>query len=364
MMSKQLQRSDRDQDDYQVQKLQNQENRFQRDDESDSSSDVRVPNSMSRDTASSTLSILCNNQAEEIRQLYDQLSRRELDLKEMRYNYINAVKGSQSNNDSGKKGQSNNAVDSDQNRGSELIGSLHLTSSGTKGSRILDPQFYNLNQEITRDEYDNNDNNDEEDDNNDDNDNDEDDDNNTESSSQGQGQNQPAFRQSYPTVSDLKYSNRPQPEYVNRTERRNMTSSRETDRTVNLRNEKNEKFRNTSTDKTQKNKYKNLNIQKTEMKSEGREVRRKNNENENENEELKNDKNSMIFQLFELKEFRDKVSTEYSTLQKSFDAMKLENEEKNCQLRESAGRLIRFVTGTSALSCVYIYMCMHVCMHV
>lgn len=360
MMSKQLQRPDRDMDDYQFQKMRNRENRFQRDDESDSSSDVRVPNSMSRDTASSTLSILCNNQAEEIRQLYDQLSRRELDLKEMRYNYINAVKGSQlnndigkkgqSNNDSDKKGQSNNAVDSNRNRGKELRGTLYLTSSGTGGSRTLDPQFYNLNQEITKDEYDNdNEEGDSDDDDkvDDDEDNDE---NNTESSGQGQGQEQPALRQSYPTASDLKYSNRLQPEYLNRTEGRNVKLSRDIDRTVDLRNDKQENYKTTSTDKLQKNK--NKNSQKAGMRNAEREAKRKNNENENENVEFKKNQNSMSFQLSELKEFKDRVSTEYSTLQKSFDAMKLENEEKSIQLRESAGRLLRFVTGTKALSCV------------
>jgi hypothetical protein len=365
MMSKQLQRPDRDEDDYQFQKMRSRESRFQRDDESDSSSDVRVPNSMSRDTASSTLSILCNNQAEEIRQLYDQLSRRELDLKEMRYNYINAVKSSQSNYDIGKKGQSNNdndkksqsnkAVDSNQNSGSELRGSLHLTSSGAGGSRTLDPEFYNMNQEITKDEYDNDDDDDED---NDDNDND------TKSSSQDQGQDQPALRQSYPIVSDLKYSNRLQSDYLNRTEGRNMKLSREANKTVDLRNEKTENFRNVSSDKLQKNNNIDKNDQKSHPKTKEREERSKNNENEN--VELKKNQNSMSFQLSELKEFRDRVSTEYSTLQKSFDAMKLENEEKSIQLRESAERLIRFVTGTSELSCVCMYVCVYVrvCMYV
>ena len=362
MMSKQLQRPDRDEDDYQFQKMRNRENRFQRDDESDSSSDVRVPNSMSRDTASSTLSILCNNQAEEIRQLYDQLSRRELDLKEMRYNYINAVKGSQlindigkkgqSNNDSDKKSQSTNAVDSNQNRSSELRGSLHLTNSGAGGSRTLDPEFYNSNQEITKDEYDNDDD--------DDDDGDDNDDNNTESSSQDQGQDQPALRQSYPIVSDLKYLNRLQSEYLNRTEGRSRKLSRDIDKTIDLKNEKQENYKTMSTDKLQKDKNINKNSQKAGMRNEERELKRKNNENENETVEFKKNQSSMNFQLSELKEFRDRVSTEYSTLQKSFDAMKLENEEKSIQLRESAGRLIRFVTGTSALSGV----CMHMCVRV
>ena len=378
MMSKQLQRPDRDEDDHQFQKMRNRENRFQRDDGSDSSSDVRVPNSMSRDTASSTLSILCNNQAEEIRQLYDQLSRRELDLKEMRYNYINAVKGSQLNNDIGKKGQSNNdigkkgqsnndsdkksqsnnAVDSNQSRGNELRGSFHLTSSGAGGSRPLDPEFYKMNQEITKDEYDNDDDDDNDDEEGDDNDEDNDD-IDTESSSQDQGQDQPALRQSYPTVSDLKYSNRPLSEYLNRTEGRNIKLSRDVDKTVDLRNEKQENYKTTSADKIQKDK--NENSKKAWIRNEEREVRRKNNENENENVELKKNQNSLNFQLSELKEFRDRVSTEYSTLQKSFDAMKLENEEKSIQLRESAGRLIRFVTGTNELSGVYICLRVRVC---
>ena len=66
-----------------------------------SSSDARVPTSyQSRGSASSSLSNICNNQAEEIRKLQEQLNQRELDLKEMRYEYISAVKEIKSKNDS------------------------------------------------------------------------------------------------------------------------------------------------------------------------------------------------------------------------------------------------------------------------
>ena len=65
----------------------------QQNDTDTSSSDIRLPtSSQSRVTASSSLSNLCNDQAQEIRTLYEQLNQRELDLKEMRYEYINAVK--------------------------------------------------------------------------------------------------------------------------------------------------------------------------------------------------------------------------------------------------------------------------------
>ena len=66
-----------------------------------SSSDARVPTSyQSRGSASSSLSNICNVQAEEIRRLQEQLNQRELDLKEMRYEYISAVKEIKSKNES------------------------------------------------------------------------------------------------------------------------------------------------------------------------------------------------------------------------------------------------------------------------
>ena len=339
-MSKQLQRSDRNDDYKSLNEIPIRHNHLYSDEESDSSSDVRIPTSRSRDTANTTLSILCNNQAEEIKQLYDQLSRREVDLKEMRYNYINAVKG----------GQSNKPADSGQSSSSELRGSLHLTGGLTDG-RAIDPKFSSVNQEITEGEYD--------DDYKDDND--DDDENNSETSSQ----NEQTFRQSYPTVNDFQISERSLPQYLNNME------TRDRDRPIIRKNEKINDFKNEnvatnlrassssfppSNERTQNEKNKNNHkISQGEYVEKSRNAMRES-KSKNENVEVEieknQNKNNMSFQLSELKEFRDKITTEYGVLQKSFDTLKLETEENSFQLRESAGRLIRFVTG--------MYVCLYV----
>ena len=354
-MSKQLQRSDRNDDYKSLNEIPIRHNHYHGEEESDSSRDVRIPTYRSRDTANSTLSILCNNQAEEIKQLYDQLSRRELDLKEMRYNYINAVKG----------GQSNNAADSGQSSSSELRGSLHLTSGLTDGGAI-DPKFSSVNQEITKGEYDN--------DYRDDNDDDDDDENNSETSSQ----NEQIFRQSYPTVNDFQISKRSLPQYLNNME----TRDRDRDRLIIRKNEKindglknenvavnarassssfplsNERTQNEKNKNNHKNNYK---ISQGEYVEKSRKAIREN-KNENDNVEIEieknqnNNNNNLSFQVSELKEFRDKITTEYGVLQKSYDTLKLETEENSFQLRESAGRLIRFVTGMYV--CLYVRTCL------
>ena len=325
MMSKQLQRSDRNDDYKSLNGISIRHNHFHGEEESDSSSDVMIPTSKSRDTANSTLSILCNNQADEIKQLYDQLSRRELDLKEMRYNYINAVKG----------GQSNSAADSGQSSSSELRGSLHLTGGLTDG-RAIDPKFSSVNQEITKGEYDN------------DYRDDDDDENNFETSSQ----NEQTFRQSYPIVTDFQIPKRSLSQYLNNMETRDRERLiiRKNEKINDLKNEKaGASIRASSSsflagnERTQNEKNKNNHRNKISQGGHVEKTRKP--ENENENEEMEKNQNNMSFQLSELKGFRDRVTTEYGMLQKSFDALKLETEVNSIELRESAGRLIRFVTG-------------------
>ena len=327
MMSKQLQRSDRNDDYKSLNGISIRHNHFHGEEESDSSSDVRIPTSRSRDTANSTLSILCNNQAEEIKQLYDQLSRRELDLKEMRYNYINAVKG----------GQSNNAAGSGQSSSSELRGSLHLTGGLTDG-RAIDPKFSSVNQEITKGEYDN------------DYRDDDDDENNSETSSQ----NEQTFRQSYPTVTDFQIPERSLPQYSNHMEARDRDRPmiRSNEKINDLKDEKaganlraSSSTFPASNERTQNEKKKNNHNHNHKI-SQGEHVEKaRNPNNKNGNEEMEKNQNNMSFQLSELKEFRDKITTEYGMLQKSYEMLKLETEVNSIELRESAGRLIRFVTG-------------------
>jgi hypothetical protein len=312
MMSKEEQRSNRDyQEDQKYQQTKKPvsvrgNERTRRDDDTDtSSSSVRVPtSSQSRVTASSSLSNLCNDQAEEIRMLYEQLNQRELDLKEMRYEYINAVKENKA------KKEGNDTIDENLKNQNQNVAE---SSNVGKSSR----SFRSIKNENEVD------------------------DSNLSSDYAEIIPNLPRNSRSKVLRNSKDFSERK----IKSQRSKSQDVSRKSYDRSSTGNERTDQSEILSSAVLRNSRKKNA-IDEERIDEIVQEKMREKMEEKNRFEaEQKAKFETQNSQLLELIEFRNRANTEYEKLRKSFDILKSKGEEKAAQVDETCSRLIRFVTG-------------------
>ena len=302
----------------------------QQNDTDTSSSDIRLPtSSQSRVTASSSLSNLCNDQAQEIRTLYEQLNQRELDLKEMRYEYINAVKENKARKEGNELSASainENKKSQNQNQNQNVIDSNYVGKSSRS--------FRSLKNE---NEYD---------------------DSNLSSDYAEMIPNLPRNSRSKVLRNSKDFSERKiksqrskSQDFGRKSYDKSSTGNERTDQSeilssAILRNNKNKPTKEE---------------EKLQEKIEGK-MREKMEEKNRFEAEQKTKFDLQNLQLLELIEYRNKASTEYEKLRKSYEILKSEGEEKAVQLDDTCSRLIRFVTGDKLFYFIIIII-FHSCYH-
>jgi hypothetical protein len=310
MMGKEEQRSNRDyQEDQKYQQTKKPvtvrgNERTRRDDDTDTSSSyVKVTtSSQSRVTASSSLSNLCNDQAEEIRMLYEQLNQRELDLKEMRYEYINAVKENKAKkegNDTINENQKNQNVTESSNVGKSSRSFRSIKNENEVDDSNLSSDYAEIIPNLPR------------------------------------NSRSKVLRNSKDFSERKTKSQRSKSQDVSR-------KSYDRSSTGNDRTDQSEILSST----VLRNSKKKSAIDEETIDEIVQEKMREKAEEKNRFEvEQKAKFESQNSQLLELIEFRNRATTEYEKLRKSYDMLKSEGEEKAAQVDETCSRLIRFVTG-------------------
>jgi hypothetical protein len=278
--------------------------RTRRDDDTDTSSSyVKVTtSSQSRVTASSSLSNLCNDQAEEIRMLYEQLNQRELDLKEMRYEYINAVKENKAKkegNDTINENQKNQNVTESSNVGKSSRSFRSIKNENEVDDSNLSSDYAEIIPNLPR------------------------------------NSRSKVLRNSKDFSERKTKSQRSKSQDVSR-------KSYDRSSTGNDRTDQSEILSST----VLRNSKKKSAIDEETIDEIVQEKMREKAEEKNRFEvEQKAKFESQNSQLLELIEFRNRATTEYEKLRKSYDMLKSEGEEKAAQVDETCSRLIRFVTG-------------------
>lgn len=290
------------------------------------------------DDTSVALSKLCRNQAEEIKMLYEQLQQREIDLKDIRYEYITALKmkknddENNSNNRESREGRESrdnkeNKNNNKHNTPTKINKKNFITD---KNNKNLIYSSNNINDSIlnpcTTDDDE-------------------------------------LYFSSSPEVisqspSPRRYNRGKNPKTCDPTQEENRESQRHNDNDISSikngkneikdKNDKNENnyfstsYRQTKNPKKQDQKY--------EIQENNRNKEKEENEEIDENEEIgekddtikRKNQNNQLIDSFEL---RDNAIKNYEKLKISYDLLKIENDEKRNIVIDTCGRLIRFVAG-------------------
>ena len=264
-------------------------------------------------SATASLSKLCRNQAEEISILHEQLQQREIDLKEIRYNYVSALKAKKINEKISEK--ISQKVDDKINEKGELCADNFISSaspirmSGASTSFLTEKKNSTAAVAAAAAAVGINDDGNEESSNSNDDNNDVDVDNEYYLS-----QNNNKYYSLNNNDNEYYSSN---PNLINQS----PSPSRKSRDYIEI--EKNEK--------KSVNDISSINPEK------------------NEKNRRKNYGNSGNSQLLDLIEFRNTATREYEKLKNSFDLLKSQSEERKNIVEQSTGRLIRFVSGNGII---------------
>ena len=253
----------------------------------------RYRNASNEDLSSEKLSKICSNQAEEIRMLYEQLQQRDIDLKEIRYEYVAALKE--------KKSVSENA------------NKINNTPTSTKISEMKKRNSNNNN--------------------------------NISSSGELKAENtdDDEYFSSSPEV--INQSPSPSRKYMGRNPRERPQENSRSD-TVRDSRELNE---NDLSSIINEKPYFQSSLIRTRHPKYDKNRKENHDAHEKHEEEQLNDGRHSV-QLADLIAFRETATKDYEALRITHDLLKRDSEEKRNIVEDTCGRLIRFVTGGKLLS--------------